>query len=464
MQSLLERKELAQLLTWSSNPDRKPLVIRGARQVGKSTLVRQLATFSQKVLVEINFERNPECRDAFTSNQPSQILMALRLLTGQRIEAGSSLLFFDEIQAAPEALVALRYFYEELPNLHIVAAGSLLEFTLAEAKFSMPVGRIEYFHLGALQFDDFIRAVGQPQLADYLDQMSIDDIQNKRMIPAVHDKLMGLLREFCVVGGLPEAVAKYVSHRDFTEVSQVQQGIVATYRDDFNKYSHGKLTRLIQMVFDQLPIVVGQKFKYSKISRDHRAAEIDDALTHLCLARIATRVFHTSANGIPLAAEINQRYFKTLYLDVGLMCAALRLNVLDLSRSDLSMINNGAIAEQFIGQQLLYSGPYYHAPELFYWVREAKNAAAEIDYLVTHGQQVIPVEIKAGTTGTLKSLHQFLKEKQLPFAIRFNADQPSLMHDSKKLTDGTEIAYKLLSLPLYMVAQTHRLMKDSVHY
>lgn len=457
MTNLLQRKEMAYLRDWAGRSNRKPLVIRGARQVGKSTLVRQFAEVAGLVLLELNFERNPEYREAFASNDPRQILATLALLTGKKMLAGETVLFLDEIQAAPEALAALRYFYEELPALPVLAAGSLLEFTLADAQFSMPVGRIEYLHLGVMQFDDFIVAMGHAELANYFHSLSLEDIRNNRMSRVVHEKCMSLLKLYWITGGLPEVVAQYVSTGDFSEVARIQQNIVATYRDDFNKYSHGNLKQLVQMVFDQLPVMVGRKFKYAQISREHRSAELDSALRHLCLARIATKVFHTSANGVPLAAEVDQRYFKTVYLDIGLQCAALQLNVLDLGKEDVTLINSGALAEQFIGQHLMFGGAYYEAPDLYYWVREAKSAAAEVDYLLTHGQQVIPVEIKAGTTGALKSLHQFLKEKQRHFAIRFNADLPSLLQDSKKMTDGSTITYNLLSLPLYLVGEANRL-------
>ena len=463
MSKLLIRKELSALMAWKDRPGRKPLLIRGARQVGKSTLVQQFAEESGLHLLCLNFERNPEYREAFASNDPEQIVASLQLLSGERIQPGQTLLFLDEIQSVPEALVALRYFYEEKPELHLLAAGSLLEFTLAEAQFSMPVGRIETLYLGPMQFSDFLNAMGQAQVAEYLQTLSIEDIHKGNMLAAVHKKCMGLLRQYWITGGLPEAVATYAASKDFFDVARVQQNIVATYRDDFNKYA-GRSVSLVQMVFDHLPVMVGRKFTYAQVSRDHRAADIATALQQLCQARIAQKIFHTSANGIPLEAEINPRYFKTLYLDIGLLSASLKLNVIDLDKTDISLINNGALAEQFIGQHMLYSGESYETPALYYWARESKSAAAEIDYLMTYAQQIVPVEIKAGTTGRLKSLHQFLKEKRGDFALRFNADVPSLLNDSKKLTDGSDIEYRLLSLPLYMVEQADRLVHGCLHW
>ena len=463
MPTLLHRKELAYLSDWAMRPSRKPLIIRGARQVGKSTLVRQFAKSSELSLLAINFERNPEYSEAFASNDPAQIQTVLGLLSGKKIIPGKTLLFLDEIQAAPAALAALRYLYEEVPDLHVLAAGSLLEFALEDAQFSMPVGRVEYLHLGPMQFEDFAGAMGQADLVGYLQQVSLEDIRAQRFPRPLHEKSLSLLRQYWIVGGLPEAVARYVQTGDFAEVARVHHSIVATYRDDFNKYSQGSLKHRVQMVFDRLPMMVGRKFKYAHVSREHRAAELEAALQQLCMARVASRILHSSANGVPLGAESNPRVFKILYMDIGLMCSALNLNVLDLGKHDLSMINDGVLAEQFIGQQLLYSGKYYETPALFYWVREAKSAAAEIDYLLTCGQQVVPVEIKAGTTGTLKSLHQFLKEKQYHFALRFNADVPSLWVDNKKLTDGSAIDYELLSLPMYLVGQAQRLMQDCLN-
>ena len=351
-----------------------------------------------------------------------------------------------------------------MPELHIVAAGSLLEFALGDRQFPMPVSRIEYLHLGPMTFEDFLIASGHPQLAARLRGYRITDVQRGSIPPVVHDKCMELLRLYSVVGGLPEAVAAYVQEGDaaygFERAARVQQSVVATYRDDFNKYSHGRRKDRVQLVFDRLPNMVGRKFKYVQVSREHRAAELADGLQHLCMARVAYKVHCTAANGVPLATEASERHFKCLYMDVGLMCAALHLNLLDLGREDLTLVHNGAVAEQFVGQYLLHGGAPYEIPALHYWAREARNSNAEVDYVVAVGRRIVPVEIKAGATGSLKSLHQFLWEKRSDVALRLNARPPSLLQDSKKLPNGTEISYRLLSLPLYLAGQARRLAAE----
>ncbi len=456
----LNRFEINDLIAWAKRAHRKPLVVRGARQVGKSTLVRQLAQRVPLNLVELNFERNPELKDAFTSRNPAQIVQNLQLLTGQTPRAGESLLFLDEIQAAPDVLTTLRYFYEEMPDLHVIAAGSLLEFTLADARFPMPVGRVDYMHLGPMQFEDFLDAIGQAPLASWLREVSLQKLRDEPLSTALHDKLVELLRQYWIIGGMPEAIAVFARDQDVREAARVHHSIVATYRDDFGRYSHGSLKDRVQLVFDRLPTMVGRKFKYARVSQEHRSTDLAAALQQLCMARVAHKVLHTSANGVPLGAEADERNFKVLYLDVGLMCTALHLGLLDLRREPLTLVNDGAIAEQFIGQHLLYRGEPYEAPSLHYWNREAKSSSAEIDYLIDFGQQVVPVEVKSGRTGTLKSLHYFLKEKQRTFGLRFNGDTPSLLSTSTRLPDQTEIQYELLSLPLYMIGQTKRLLGE----
>jgi hypothetical protein len=266
-----------------------------------------------------------------------------------------------------------------------------------------------------------------------------------------------------VVGGLPEAISVYTQTKDFAEVGRVHHSIVTAYREDFNKYNRNHYKDRVQLVFDRLPLSVGRKFKYVQISREHRSAELEVALDQLCKARLATRVLHSSANGVPLGAESASQVFKILYVDIGLMCAALNLDSIQLGQEPLDFINKGSLAEQFIGQELLYSDTPYKTPALYYWLREVKNAAAEVDYVISVGTEIIPVEIKAGSSGALKSLHQFLVEKKRHLALRLNTDLPSFFRDQKKSTKGYALDYELLSLPLYLVGQSRRLLQEALN-
>ena len=448
------RHQLSYLTEWLKVKHRKPIVIRGARQVGKSTLVRLLSEQCGFDLIELNFERNPELASFFKSHDPHKITQLISLQTGKTIQPGHTLLFLDEIQGSAEAIVALRYFYEEFPELHILCAGSLLEFTLSQAGFSMPVGRIEYLHLGPMTFAEFLLAVGEKALADFIAHYQIFEEIPK----PIHEKLMDIVKIYFVTGGMPESIKAYAEDNTFKTSEKVKQSILSTYRDDFGKYASITKHDLIRKVFNKIPTLIGNKFKYSHISSENKPACIATALNQLCLARVAWKVHHTSANGVPLGAEQNDRFFKVLFLDIGLVSTSLGLNYLNLMEVDeLNFVNNGSLTEQFIGQHLLYAQMPYEEPNLYYWAREKKSSYAELDYVISYGQQIIPIEVKAGKTGQMKSLHLFLKEKQRHLGVRFNSAPPSQMDTTTKLPDGSSVDFRFLSLPLYLVGQLSRL-------
>ncbi len=428
--------------------------LRGARQVGKSWLARAFASEHLSRRVEINFEKTPEAAKLFSDRAPKRIVPRLELQAGEKIVPGRTLLFLDEIQAAPEVFACLRYFHEEMPDLHVMAAGSLLEFVLRDHEFSMPVGRIEYLHLGPLNYEEFLEASGRGHLAAFLKEYSVGD---GAPVP-VHEQFMEALREFLVVGGMPEAAQVFIETSSFLECERVQQSILSTYQNDFSKYGWRGNTSRIQQVFNRLPHLVGGKFKYSHVDRTAQARDVGAALRRLCLARIACKVHHSSSNGVPLGAEIDERKFKVLFLDVGLLCRACGLSLLDFEKAgDVMLVNAGAVCEQFIGQHLLYGRAFFEEPELYYWSREKRQSSAEVDYVFSIGNRIIPVEVKAGKTGRLKSLHAFLREKRRAFGLRFNADMPSLLEDHIDVPGEGRLNYRVLSLPLYMVGQARRL-------
>lgn len=448
------RQALKQLTTWKTKNNRKPLILRGARQVGKSYLAHEFARTNLEGIAEINFERKPELAALFSCNDPHKTVRLLELQLNTAIKPGKTLLFLDEIQATPEVLPTLRYFYELMPELHVLAAGSLLEFALSEALYSMPVGRIEYLYLGPMQFEEFLLAAGEERLVGFLNAY-----EPASQVPEpIHERLLGLFRIFLVVGGMPGAVEAYFSAGSVRESEAVKQSILTTLKDDFSKYGERVKRQRLHKLFAKIPALVGGKFKYSHVDRGERSDALAHALDLLCMARLAYRVRQSSANGIPLAAEADDGAFKLLFLDTGLRSAALGLSLLDFEQADdILQVDKGAACEQAVGQHLLYSLPCYQEPELYYWTREKKNSSAEIDYLINEGTDIVPIEVKAGKTGTLKSLHLFLREKKRGFAVRFNSGQPSLLDATTSLPDGKNVPFKMLSLPLYMAGQARRL-------
>lgn len=402
------RFELETLQNWSAQPQRKPIIIRGARQVGKSTLVQMLAQVANLDLVTCNFERRPELGDLFAVKDPRKILQLLEIQTKRPIQPGKSLLFLDEIQGSAEIILpTLRYFYEELPELHVIATGSLLDFALNHLQSSMPVGRIEYLFLGPLSYEEFLMAMQEKPLFDYLNDYQLGDL----LPQSIHARLLDLLQQYCVIGGMPEAVAAYAQNQDYGAAERIKHSILNTYQDDFGKYSSPSAHSRLRKIFNLLPSLVGKALKYSAISRKEKSIVVAQALEKLCLARIAYLVQHSACNGVPLGAQVNEKIFKPLFLDVGLMCTSLGFNVLDLTEvAQLTLVNSGAIAEQFVGQHLLYLHPSYQNPQLYYWVREKKSSSAEIDYVISIGAHILPIEVKAGKSGTLRSLHYFLRK------------------------------------------------------
>lgn len=455
----MHRFALDYLKKWKAKPNRKPLVIRGARQVGKTYLVRRLAGESFKHLIEVNFERDPDLALMFKSNDPAKISQLLELQYDIPAVPGETLLFLDEIQAAPDILVSLRYFYEELPEQHVIAAGSLLEFSFDEPNFSMPVGRIEFMHMGPMQFEEFLIADGKERLADYLNNFHLDD----EMPETVHRHLMEKLKIFLVTGGMPEAVAVYLNTGSWQECESVKHALLTAFQNDFSKYGKKVTHRRLWILFKKIPLIIGQKFKFVNVDRNERAEDLAKALDMLCRALVCFRVHHSSCSGIPLGAAADEKKFKLLFLDAGLMATSAGLNLLDFEKAeDIMTVNAGAVCEQCVGQHLLYSLPFYQQPELYYWMREKKNSSAEVDYVISKGMSLVPVEVKAGKSGTLKSLHLFLREKRQSFGVRFNSDIPSVHDTQTSLPDGQHISYRLLSLPIYMVGQMQRLVSEQL--
>ena len=447
----------ATLRRWLEARRRKPLVLRGARQVGKTTLVRQFAAAAGMGLCEVNLERHLHLDRVFESLDTGRILRELEALGGVRLDG--AIVFLDEVQATPHALPALRYLYEDRPELPVVAAGSLLEFTLAAHGFAMPVGRIQYLHLGPMTFGEFLAAV-EPDAAD--DALALDP--DAPLADAVHRRLLSRLREYLLVGGLPEAVLAYCESGSLLEVAAVHRSIAATYEDDFARYARGTQLARLQRVFRSVPRMVGRPVTYRRLDPESRAAEVSRAIDLLTKARVCHRVAHSHCAGLPLGADAAQRASKLLFMDVGLMNHVCGLDATSIEAMDASrLVNEGGIAEQHVGQQLVSLSGGERPPELHYWLRHARRGNAEVDYVISHGDWIVPIEVKAGRSGSLKSLLRFAHEKQPPLAVRFDANPPGLqaVRHAIRTAEATEtVTARVLSLPLYAVEALPRLIEE----
>jgi predicted AAA+ superfamily ATPase len=454
---MLKRSAENYINDWYRKKRRKPMVLRGARQVGKSTLVRRFAEQNGLVLNEINLEQHLYLDDIFKTLDMDSINRELDALVGRNIQSPGAVLFLDEIQATPHAIQALRYFYEEKPELPVISAGSLFEFALADHHFSMPVGRIEYYHLGPMTFREFLTAV-EPELNQYLEEFRI----NQSSIPrTAHQKLIKRQREYLFVGGMPEAVHAFAEENTLMEVTAVHRSIAETYQDDFSKYAKQKDLALMQKVFRQIPRIIGQKVKYSNISKEDRSRDVKGVIDLLVKARVCHQVFHSHCSGVPLLADINENVYKMLFMDVGMAAYLTRLDWIALQALDKNaLVNEGKLAEQFVGQHLLSS---FEPPRLTYWLREAKSANAEVDFVTASGNQVTPIEVKAGKSGSLKSLQQFALTKNAALCVRFDLNLPDIgqiSHAARLARGSVPVTYTLLSLPLYLVEELPRILDE----
>ena len=397
MKRFVEQK----LIAWKQSKYRKPLIVRGARQVGKTFSVLQFGKthFQGKVHV-IDLEKRLDIHTIFEKNlDVKRIIAELELILDTSITPGQDLLFFDEIQSCPRALMALRYFYEDLPELHVIAAGSLLEFALKD--ISLPVGRIQFLEMFPLTFSEFLLAMGRERLFEVLSHSEAN------ISETVHQLILQNLKDYFLVGGMPEAVHLFSETKNYRLVFEIQEQLIETFRQDFAKYAPFTDKRCLNAVLLNAARMVGQRAKYNRLAEGFSNPTIKKAFDLLRMARIVHKVPAASPAGLPLGASANERKFKIVFLDIGLMQFLNGIQIYqEFSKGDLLSIYNGVLAEQFVGQELIAC----KKGELYFWAREAKSSTAEVDYLtVAHGH-ICPIEVKSGKAGRLKSLHLLLKE------------------------------------------------------
>lgn len=420
---------------WRESPSRKVLLLRGARQVGKTYSVRRLGS-SFDTFLEINFEEDPRLISFFEGAlSPSEINQKLTAYAGVSLKPGKSLLFFDEIQACPNVIRALRFYHEKMPDLHVIAAGSMLEFALSDIP-SFGVGRISNLFLYPLSFREFLWAVGREEL----DQMVQNADPSRPLESVLHHELLEKFKLYQILGGMPAVIKAFVLGADLLVCQKVIDELVTTLQDDFAKYKKkAPVTRLME-VFRSAAHQAGGKFQYSKVAQGEASHGYKVALELLIKAGLAYRVTHTSANGIPLGAQIDLKKFKVLLFDMGIHQRLLGLDLSDyMLQRPVDLISKGNLAELFVGLELTATHDPGIRPQLFYWHREARASNAEVDYVVQRGEAILPLEVKAGTQGGMRSLFLFLEEKGVKSGVRFS-------HENFARMDKVEV------IPIYAVA------------
>ncbi|MFO7790473.1 MAG: ATP-binding protein [Bacteroidota bacterium] len=447
------------LSEWKESKHRKPLILRGARQVGKTYSVDKFAQENFSDYLKINIEQEQELHSIFTSRKPEVILNELSLIYNFTFREGECLLFIDEIQSCPEAIVSLGYFYKQNPDLHIIAAGSLLDHSLNEMSYSMPVGRVEFAYMYPMNFFEFLMANNKQGYVDYIKKYQIGEA----ISDALHKKISEYLRTYFFIGGMPEAVNYYVTENDLSGIEKYHANLISSIEYDFSKYGTRKEQEYLRDILRYTANNIGKKVKYTHVNRHAQSKHLKEAFLKLEMSRIIHLVRHTKASEVPLKQLENQDVFKPVFMDIGLLnhIAGIKLIGLD----ELVTAFEGSIAEQFALQEIISSAPPYQEQKLNYWLREAKNSNAEIDCLLQIKNQVIPLEIKAGKTGSLKSLHVFLAEKNKKTGIRLNMDTPTWGKDLKakvNLKKKTEFHYNLISLPLYFAVQIQALKTERI--
>ena len=410
-------------MEWKKDKARKVLLLRGARQVGKTFVVRELGkTFTY--FLEVNFEKDTDVRQFFEQNfDPERICSNLSAYYGIPVIDEQTLLFFDEIQACTKAINSLRFFYESKPNLHVIAGGSLLEFALADLS-SFGVGRIHSLFMYPMSFDEFLLAQNEDMLLNLKKQASP---QNPLNI-AFHNKLTDYLKKFLLTGGMPEVVKTYIGNiGNINAVQQILADITISLYDDFAKYKkHSPVLRLRE-VFDSVIKQAGGKYIYSKAGELSNVVQAKEALDLLEMAGLVFKVYHSSGQGLPLGAEANHKIFKVLFLDTGILQqnAGLKLSDLLLAKNT-EMINKGCIAELFAGLEMIKYDSSMNRPQLYYWHREKRGSSAEVDYLYNDKGQIVPLEVKSGSSGKMQSLNQFMNEKKASKGIRLSMENFAL--------------------------------------
>jgi uncharacterized protein len=434
------REITGELVKWAANDSRKPLVIRGARQVGKTTLINQFAgQFEQYIYLNLELAEDKPPFETFTTIE--SLMQSLFFIKNKSLALkNNTLLFIDEIQEVPEALNILRYFYEAEPGIAVIAAGSMLE-TLFNKNISFPVGRVEYKVVRPVSFPEFLAAMDETA--------ALEQLQKIPVAAFAHSKLLQLFHTYALIGGMPEVVSHYVQHKDLTALASIYDSLITSYLDDVEKYAANAsqvlhIRHVIRASFSQ----AGKRIKFEGFGNSsYRSREMGEALRTLEKALLLQLVYPNTTAALPLMPDIKKSP-RLQVLDTGMLNYFVGIQKEILGTEDLNSIYQGTMIEHLTGQQIL-AFQYHSLSSLHFWVREKKESSAEVDYLFPHDGKLIPVEVKSGTEGKLKSLHLFMDMAPHVLAVRFYAGEMNIT----EVTTSTGKKYQLLNLPYYLVSQ-----------
>ena len=439
------------LKEWKSRKNRKPLIIRGARQVGKTSAVNLFAKDSFKTYIYINLELADNLALFSRMNPVREVIQGIQLKFNKKIIPRSTLIFFDEVQNSSVAMNQLRYFYEEMPDLHIVAAGSLLEVKMKSEGFSFPVGRVEYCYMFPVTFEEFLSALEETETLHY-----INSIKPGKKIPTeIHNTLMKQYHEYLLVGGMPEAVARYAETKSLIDVDPVYESILTGFKDDVLKYASIAKTKYIQYLIEHASKYIGLSIKYENFGGSgFRSREMSEAFDVLEKAMVISRVYASASRQLPLINNLKKSP-KLLYLDTGLVSYQVGLRTKIMNIQDINAVYHGQLSEQIVGQALL-SLATRKSINLSYWYREQKGSISEIDYLISSNNKLIPIEVKSGKSGTLKSLHNFIEESRNNFAVRIYSGVMGI----EKIRTPNKKQFTLFSIPFYLLHRIEQLLDE----
>lgn len=433
----LKRHLSAQLNEWKKKANRKPLILRGARQVGKTTLVKEFAK-TYKYQLYLNLEKKADSLYFEQTDDVKTIVEALFISNNiVSKDLNDTLLFIDEIQEQPKAIQLLRYFYEELPELHVIAAGSLLEFALKDVR-SFPVGRVEFLYLYPFNFIEYLQAINH--------QASLEQLKSIPIKPVAHKIILNLFNQYTIIGGMPEVVSEYTKSNSVANLAPIYESIWSSYISDSEKYASNTTAKnVIKHIMATAAYSVDQRIKFQNFGKsNYQSREVGEAMRNLHQAKIIQLIYPTTSTEVPILPDLKKSP-RLQFLDTGVLNYILDISAKMLVMEDLSQSYKGAIIPHIITQELI-SVQSKKSELPHFWVREKKQASSEVDLVYAIDEKVIPIEIKSGSTGSLKSLHQFIERTNHPYAVRIYAGEFEIQETK---TPGG-VPYLLMNLPYYL--------------